>query len=78
MPPPPSVPVPIPLPRLPAVPTSEGSGSQSLPKDESLTNSVQLCEGDIKELARFVREFVTMGLVPWMEKCVTDWNEAVS
>ncbi len=36
-----------------------------------------MCEADVKETARFVREFVTMSLIPWMEKCVVDWNEVV-
>jgi hypothetical protein len=34
-------------------------------------------ENDIKHTARFTREFVVMSLVPWMEKCVLDWNETV-
>lgn len=29
-------------------------------------------------MARFTREFVVMSLVPWMEKCVLEWNEAYS
>ena len=36
-----------------------------------------MCDADIQETARFVREFVTMSLVPWMEKCVLEWNETV-
>lgn len=39
---------------------------------------MHMCQADIQETARFVREFLTMSLVPWMEKCVVDWNEAVS
>lgn len=34
-------------------------------------------EADIKSTAQFVREYVTMGLIPWMEKAVVDWNENV-
>lgn len=39
---------------------------------------IRMCEIDIQETARFVREFVTMSLIPWMEKCVVEWNENVS
>lgn len=38
---------------------------------------VRLTEGDIQQTGKFVREFVVMSLVPWMEKCVMDWNENV-
>lgn len=34
-------------------------------------------EEDIQHTARFTREFVVQSLVPWMEKCVNDWNEIV-
>ena len=37
---------------------------------------MRMCEPDILETARFVREFVTMSLLPWMEKCVVDWKVA--
>ena len=37
-----------------------------------------MAEGDIQQTARFAREFVVMSLVPWMEKCVLEWNENVS
>lgn len=39
---------------------------------------VRLTEGDIQQTGKFVREFVVMSLVPWMEKCVMDWNENFS
>jgi hypothetical protein len=38
---------------------------------------LRMSEEDIKQTAKFVREFVSMSLVPWMEKCVADWNENV-
>lgn len=41
-------------------------------------NTLKLTQDDIRQIGRFVREFVTMSLVPWMEKCVVDWNENVS
>jgi hypothetical protein len=37
-----------------------------------------MSEQDIQQTARFAREFVTMNLVPWMEKYVIEWNETVS
>jgi len=37
-----------------------------------------MSEEDIQQTAKFVREFVSMSLVPWMEKCVADWNENVT
>lgn len=90
MPPNPPSPVPVPsrLPRLPA-PPSDVPLLQSLASSEPLSpmpqengnealNTIRMSERDIQDTARFVREFVTMSLVPWMEKCVLDWNEAVS
>lgn len=32
---------------------------------------------DIQQTARFTREFLVMSLIPWMEKCVVEWNENV-
>ena len=69
------VPVPALLPRLPPISLQDGA---SKPGDSQASNSsIRMCEADIQETARFVREFVTMSLLPWMEKCVVDWNEAV-
>ena len=39
--------------------------------------NLHLSEGDIQQVGRFVREFAVMSLLPWMEKCVIDWNEVV-
>ncbi|KAH8120206.1 ER-golgi trafficking TRAPP I complex 85 kDa subunit-domain-containing protein [Phellopilus nigrolimitatus] len=41
-------------------------------------NTIRMCDSDIQAIAQFMREFVTAGLIPWMEKCVVDWNEAYS
>jgi len=41
-------------------------------------NTLRLGEQDIQQTAKFVREFVSMSLVPWMEKNVADWNENVT
>jgi hypothetical protein len=37
-----------------------------------------MSETDIQQTARFTREFLVMSLVPWMEKCVVEWNENVA
>ena len=52
-----------------------GSKSKSTPGD---ANTLRMNEQDIQQTAKFVREFVSMSLVPWMEKCVVDWNENVT
>ena len=41
-------------------------------------NTLKMSEQDIQKLARFAREFVVVSLVPWMERCVVEWNEAYS
>ena len=43
----------------------------------SQVNSLYLTENDISNIGRFTREFVVMSMIPWMEKCVADWNESV-
>jgi hypothetical protein len=40
-------------------------------------NALSIDQKDIQEIARFIREFVVQGLVPWMEKAVGEWNETV-
>ncbi|KAH8982598.1 ER-golgi trafficking TRAPP I complex 85 kDa subunit-domain-containing protein [Lactarius akahatsu] len=83
-PPPPPVPVPIPPPRLPSTPQSVlQTPDPSAMAPESVSgsraardvNGLRLTDRDIQQIAKFVREFVSMCLVPWMEKCVADWNE---
>lgn len=37
-----------------------------------------MSENDIQQIARFTREFVLTSLIPWMEKCVVEWNDAYS
>ena len=39
--------------------------------------SLIMSELDAQNTSRFVREFVTMALIPWMERCVAEWNDAV-
>lgn len=56
--------------------TAGPSNSREVP--DMPPNTLRICEQDIQKLARFTREFVVMSLVPWMEKCVVEWNEAYS
>ena len=79
---PPPVPVPALLPRLPPPPTSESAANgvpptPTVPTNHSMINTICMAETDIQQTARFTREFVVMSLVPWMEKCVLEWNENV-
>ncbi|KAG5652297.1 hypothetical protein H0H81_005519 [Sphagnurus paluster] len=37
-----------------------------------------MAEKDIQHTARFSREFLVMSLLPWMEKCMVEWNETFS
>ena len=66
------------MPPLPLrLPPSSLDEDQSDPLDTP-PNTLRMSEQDIQRLARFAREFVVMSLVPWMEKCVVEWNEAYS
>ena len=75
---PPPVPVPTLIPRLPP-PVSNDDAESSKMKGSSgpVINALRMDEEDIQHTARFTREFVVQSLVPWMEKCVNDWNEIV-
>ena len=73
-------------PRPPASPMPSAPGPPPLTNDEAekssvsadyTGNSLRLTQDDIHQIGRFVREFVTMSLLPWMEKCVVEWNESV-
>lgn len=66
---------PMPYSETPAALTADMAQRQSLAISQ--VNSLYLCEGDIQNIGRFTREFVVMSMVPWMEKCVADWNESV-
>lgn len=82
---PPPVPIPAPLPRLPRPQIPELTADNMSPTPNTLNTSAgysvphTMCMGetDIQHTARFTREFVVMSLVPWMEKCVLEWNENV-
>ncbi|KAF8634497.1 hypothetical protein AX15_000933 [Amanita polypyramis BW_CC] len=72
---PPPVPVPFLLPRLPLASAEPSSND---PSCSTNVNTLRLSEGDIQQTGKFTREFVVMSLVPWMEKCVLEWNENFS
>ncbi|KAJ4485976.1 ER-golgi trafficking TRAPP I complex 85 kDa subunit-domain-containing protein [Lentinula aciculospora] len=83
MPNPPPAPVPVPTakPRLPLA-GSDSPKMSTKPLDPATRNSVsnsintlRMNEKDIQQTAKFTREFLVMSLIPWMEKCVMDWNE---
>ncbi|KAJ7932534.1 ER-golgi trafficking TRAPP I complex 85 kDa subunit-domain-containing protein [Mycena leptocephala] len=85
-PPPPPVPVPALIPRLPPPPSSDSPElspatvpppTPNIPTAGAL-NTLRMSETDIQQTARFTREFLVMSLVPWMEKCVVEWNENFS
>jgi len=63
------------LPELPPTPMPDATFSQADTHEGA--HHLNLTEQDVAQFARFVREFVTMSLVPWMERCVLDWNETV-
>ncbi|KAJ7092588.1 ER-golgi trafficking TRAPP I complex 85 kDa subunit-domain-containing protein [Mycena epipterygia] len=85
-PPPPPVPVPALIPRLPPPPSSDSPDLGAMaepPPTPSVTtsstlNTLRMSETDIQQTARFTREFLVMSLIPWMEKCVVEWNENFS
>ncbi|KAG6818052.1 hypothetical protein H0H87_009207 [Tephrocybe sp. NHM501043] len=86
-PPPPPVPVPALIPRLPSPPSPDFLNpppvlptplSPGFPTDPNGLNTLRMSEKDIQQTARFTREFLVMSLLPWMEKCVVDWNEVFS
>ncbi len=67
-----------PMPRQPGPPPLTNKPAEnSQPPRGYEGSTVNLTQEDIQQLGRFVREFVTMSLIPWMEKCVMEWNESV-
>ncbi|TBU62053.1 ER-golgi trafficking TRAPP I complex 85 kDa subunit-domain-containing protein [Dichomitus squalens] len=71
-----------PMPRGPAPPPLTNKPTDQPPPpamaDDYTGSTLRLAPDDIQQIGRFVREFVTMSLVPWMEKCVVEWNENYS
>ncbi|KAI0932025.1 hypothetical protein AcV5_004630 [Taiwanofungus camphoratus] len=77
----PDTPRPImsPIPRSPGPSTLSVNQEHVIPASTPAgAHTLRLTEGDIQRTAQFVREFVVQCLVPWMEKCVVDWNEQFS
>jgi hypothetical protein len=76
-PPPSGVPSPALLPRLPN--NSETSGPD-VPQTQTHVESfaIKMIEADLASTAKFVRELAVESLIPWMGKCILEWNEAVS
>ncbi|KIJ24365.1 hypothetical protein M422DRAFT_274866 [Sphaerobolus stellatus SS14] len=72
---PPDAPIAAPslLPELPLSPLPNTSFTK-----RPETQELHLSEEDVSQFARFIREFTTMSLVPWMERSVMEWNESVS
>jgi len=76
-PPPSGVPSPALPPRLPNNPETSGPDAPPPPtKAESFT--IKMIEADLESTAKFVRELAVESLIPWMGKCILEWNEAVS
>ncbi|EIW64369.1 uncharacterized protein TRAVEDRAFT_158546 [Trametes versicolor FP-101664 SS1] len=76
---PPRLPTIIPLHSPPRTPQPSRPNNNPPPSPTVYTGStLRLTQDDIQQLGRFVREFVTMSLIPWMEKCVVEWNENYS
>ncbi|KAG8699356.1 hypothetical protein FRC09_006668 [Ceratobasidium sp. 395] len=44
--------------------------------EATVHDPVHMAEEDLQSTNRFVREFVTQSLIPWMERNVVEWNEA--
>lgn len=74
-PPPSGVPSPAPLPRLPFNPETPGSDA---PQPQTEPFEIKMIEADLESTAKFVRELAVDSLIPWMGKCILEWNEAVS
>lgn len=76
-PPPPGVPSPAIPPRLPNDPDNVGPDAPQ-PRAQPESFTIKMIETDLAATAKFVRELAVECLIPWMEKCVLEWNEAVS
>ncbi|KAG8754517.1 hypothetical protein FRC12_011166 [Ceratobasidium sp. 428] len=44
--------------------------------EATVHDPIHMAEEDLQSTNRFVREFVTQSLIPWMERNVVEWNEA--
>lgn len=78
------LPAPVPAPPLPPQLPNPDSEDEQLPPPSPITllqpvlddiNEITMDPQDIKETAKFVREFTVQSLIPWMERHVLEWNE---
>ena len=76
-PPPSGVPSPALPPRLPNNPEISGPDAPQ-PRAQAESFTIKMIETDLASTAKFVRELAVESLIPWMGKCVLEWNEAVS
>lgn len=76
-PPPAGVPSPALLPRLPGNPDTTGPDTPQM-RIQAESFNIKMIETDLESTAKFVRELVVESLIPWMGKCILEWNEAVS
>ena len=76
-PPPSGGPSHAPFPRLPNNFETSGPDTPQLPAQTESFN-INLIEADLESTAQFVRELAVESLIPWMGKCISEWNEAVS
>jgi len=76
-PPPPGVPSPALPPQLPNNPETSGPDAPQ-PRAQTELFTIKMIETDLASTAKFVRELAVESLIPWMGKCVLEWNEAVS
>ncbi|KAF8308866.1 hypothetical protein DL93DRAFT_2170750 [Clavulina sp. PMI_390] len=54
----------------------EGRVEKKRGREKEWGGKLVMSEGDAQNVSRFVREFTTMALVPALERCVGEWNEA--
>jgi hypothetical protein len=71
-------PGPAPIPIIPLPPQLPLPNATQTPSAVPDTSELWMSEIDAQATGKFVREFLTQSLIPWMEKNVVDWNEAVS
>ncbi|CAE6378800.1 unnamed protein product [Rhizoctonia solani] len=71
------------IPRPPQLPPPPNSVTETPgdPQFDNLAKEVEigstvLSDDDLQSISRFVREFATQSLIPWMERNVIEWNEA--
>ena len=65
-------------PRLPSPvehPYANGQNG-AIPEIQDI-DELLMTEADAQAVGKFVREFVTTALLPWMERNIIDWNENV-